>query len=297
MAGVLAALVGAPMAAHGHFQEPPRAEITAGPQGQVAETTATFEFRATGFAPLSSFECRVDAVAWEPCRSPFTVGELDSGPHVFEVRLVGEWVDSSPDRRDWTVATRTEVLPCGGDACAAPMPEPEPAASPPPPRSHRRRDADGCAYGANEPGEVSRHRIRQAVRCLVNLERTDRGLRPLRRNRRLEAAARRHARDMVVRAYFSHASPAGRRVTDRVRASGYLRGARHWSVGEVLAWLVRPRPTPAEVVEAWMRSRPHREVLLRRSFREIGVDFARGNPRVERDSGATFAAALGHRAR
>ena len=36
-------------------------------------------------------------------------------------------------------------------------------------------------------------------------------------------------------------------------------------------------------------------VILRSNFRELGVAFAHGNPRVERASGATFAAALGRR--
>ena len=270
----------------------PRAVITSGPSGEVPETAASFEFEATGLAPFPSFACRVDAAPWVECAPPFAVKDLGGGRHVFEVRLMGRFSDPTPDRREWTVARRTEVLP----PSASPLPDqPAVPVAPPPPRDDRRRDARGCAFAANEPGEVSGVRIRRAVRCLVNAERAARGLAPLRLHRRLETAATRHARDMVARAYFDHASPDGQRISERVRAAGYLRGAHSWTVGEVLAWLVRPRPTPVAVVEAWMKSRPHRAVLLRRSFREIGVAFRRGNPKVERGSGATFAAALGRR--
>jgi uncharacterized protein YkwD len=102
---------------------------------------------------------------------------------------------------------------------------------------------------------------------------------------------------MVSRRYFAHESPGGTSVGTRVRKAGYLRGTRYWTVGEVLAWLVRPRPTPRAVVDAWMESPPHRAVLLHPPFREIGISFARGNPRVQRGAGATFAAALGRRTR
>lgn len=276
---------------------PPRAVITAGPEGEVPETSATFEFESDGFSPFGRFECRLDGAAWATCSSPHEITGLGGGPHAFEVRLQGALTDPEPARREWIVAQRTEVLPCGGKPCASPLPDP-PAVPPPPPpaRPDRRRDARGCAYGGNEPGEASAVRLRRAVRCLVDIERARRELPTLKRDRRLERAAGRHARDMVARGYFAHASPGGAQVTQRVRAAGYLRGTRYWSVGEVLAWLIRPRPTPVAIVDAWMDSKPHRKVLLHPAFREIGAAFARGNPRGDRGAGATFAAVLGRRA-
>ena len=266
------------------------AEITGGPSGEVAETTATFTFEASGPAPFTSFQCRVDAAAWEACTSPHQLKDLGGGPHSFEVRLQGRLADPKPARREWTVKQQTEVTP-------RPLPDPPkpPVELPPRQEPSKRRDAGGCAYGANEVGEVSAARIRRAVRCLINAERAKHERRAVSRNRALERAAGGHARDMVRRRYFSHRSPSGTRVGDRVRATGYLRGARYWTVGEVLAWLVRPRPTPAAVVEAWMRSAPHKAVLLHPAFRQVGVTYARGNPRVARDAGATFAAVFGRR--
>ena len=277
------------MAVVAAFQLQPHAVITGGPTGEVADTTATFTFEASGPAPLTSFQCRVDAGAWDACTSPHELKDLGGGPHSFEVRLQGQIADPKADRRDWTVKQQTEVTP-------PPLPDPpKPPVPLPPRRDDKRRDARGCAYGANEVGEVSAVRIRRAVRCLVNVERTQRALRPVALNRSLERAAGRHARDMVRRRYFSHESPGGARVVNRVRSAGYLRGARYWTVGEVLAWLVRPRPTPAAVVDAWMRSKPHKEVLLHPSFRQVGAAYANGNPRVQRDAGATFAAVFGRR--
>ena len=279
------------MAVVAALQLQPHAVITSGPTGEVSETTATFEFEASGPAPLTEFQCRLDAGAWTDCASPHEIKGLGGGPHSFEVRLQGGVADPKADRRDWTVKQQTEVVP-------PPLPEPPkpPPPLPPRPEPDKRRDAGGCAYGANEVGEVSATRIRRAVRCLINAERTKRSLTPVAYNAALERAAGRHARDMVRRRYFAHQSPGGARVTERVRSTGYLRGARYWTVGEVLAWLVRPRPTPAAIVDAWMKSKPHEAVLLHPSFRQVGAAYANGNPRARRGGdGATFAAVFGRR--
>ena len=60
-----------------------------------------------------------------------------------------------------------------------------------------------------------------ATHCLVNAERTSRGLRALRRDAQLAQAARRHSADMVRRDFFAHVSPSGETLKDRVRAAGY----------------------------------------------------------------------------
>lgn len=117
------------------FQLQPRAEITDGPQGEVTATTATFTFQASGPAPLTSFECRLDAGAWAECASPHEIQGLGGGPHVFEVRLQGPLADPTPDRREWVVKQRSEVVPCGGKPCPSPLPAPpvSPPPTPPPP--------------------------------------------------------------------------------------------------------------------------------------------------------------------
>ena len=132
----------------------------------------------------------------------------------------------------------------------------------------------------------------EAVICAINAQRRAAELAPVSVNPKLALAARRHARDMVRRQYFSHTTLGGRSMVDRLTAAGYLtRGIGRWAVGEVLAWGSGPLGTPASAVDAWMHSPPHRRVLLYPAYREIGVGIEPGTPFAK--PGATFAAELG----
>lgn len=112
---------------------------------------------------------------------------------------------------------------------------------------------------------------RQVVR-LVNAYRQARGLHPLRVSRALCRAAQRHSIHMQRHRYFGHVSPSGVSVAGRAVSCGYGRSGRAvWRVGEVIAWGSGRRGTPAAVVRGWLRSTPHRAVLLSRSWRHIGV--------------------------
>jgi uncharacterized protein YkwD len=128
-----------------------------------------------------------------------------------------------------------------------------------------------------------------AVVCEVNRVRDARGLDALRSDRKLERAGEAHARDMVRRGYFSHVTPEGETVSDRLRSAGYLQARAPWRVGETLAWGRRRLSTPAATVDAWMESPSHRRVLLSARYREIGV--AGGVPAG--GGGTTFAAEFG----
>ena len=116
-----------------------------------------------------------------------------------------------------------------------------------------------------------------AVVCEINHVRAGRGLDALTEDRRLRRAAVAYARDMVSRRYFSHVTPEGRRLSDRLRATGYITGRAAWRVGETLAWGRGQLSTPSATVTAWMRSPAHRRILLG-PFLEIGVGVARGVP-------------------
>ena len=131
---------------------------------------------------------------------------------------------------------------------------------------------------------------RVAVVCEINRVRDDRGLDLLEHDRRLRRAAVLQARDMVARAYFAHVTPDGRRLADRLRATGYISGRVAWHVGETLAWGTGEFSTPASAVAGWMRSPSHRRVLLG-PFLEIGVGVADGVPFG--GDGATYAADFG----
>jgi len=69
--------------------------------------------------------------------------------------------------------------------------------------------------------------MRHAVVCLINRERTQRGLAPLAAQRNLTAAAKRHARYLVKKRKYHHGN-----VTKRLVKFGYARGMRKWRVGE-----------------------------------------------------------------
>jgi uncharacterized protein YkwD len=130
-----------------------------------------------------------------------------------------------------------------------------------------------------------------ALVCEVNRVREGRGLDALRPDRRLARAGAEQARDMVRRGYFSHVTPEGETLSDRLRDAGYISGRVRWRVGETLSWGQGPRSTPAVTVEAWLASPPHRRVLLGARYREIGVGLASGVPAG--GAGSTFAAEFG----
>jgi uncharacterized protein YkwD len=152
-----------------------------------------------------------------------------------------------------------------------------------------------CASASAKPGQVSKTAMAGATLCLVNAQRTQRGLRPLKANRRLARAAAGHAGDMVRRDYFSHDSLSGASFVDRIRRTGYLSGRGAWIVGENLAWGSGDRSSPAAIVRAWMNSPGHRANILQRRFREIGLGLVAGAPEHVPGPAATYATDFGAR--
>ena len=151
----------------------------------------------------------------------------------------------------------------------------------------------GCGFARLAATSAPETNVRTALRCLVNTTRAEHGLRTLRPNARLRAAADRHSADMVARGYFAHVTPEGRSVVDRVRDTGYLDRSQDWALGEDIGWGTSTLSTPASIFEAWMNSPPHRRVILDRDFREIGVGLAPGVPVAGEGDGATFVIDLG----
>ena len=148
-----------------------------------------------------------------------------------------------------------------------------------------------CRGGELAPASAPRA-AQAAVVCEINRERRARGLRPVGVHPRLTGMARRYARAMVRIGFFSHTSPGGATLLDRVRAAGY--GGRWIAAGEALAWAQGRLATPHAIVRAWMDSPPHRAVLLGRAYRDVGIGVALGSPdgRARRTS-ATYAADFG----
>jgi uncharacterized protein YkwD len=155
--------------------------------------------------------------------------------------------------------------------------------------------AAACASANAKLAHTSRASVSRAMLCLINAERRGHGLRALRLDPRLSKAARDHSRDMVRRRYFAHTSPDGLSPADRVRGTGYLRAARAWTVGENIAWAWHGRETAASVMRGWMGSPPHREEILRPSFRDVGIGVVAGVPHPVPRGGGTYTADFGVR--
>ncbi len=152
-----------------------------------------------------------------------------------------------------------------------------------------------CQGATDLPAQVSASDSKAATLCLVNRERTRRGIPSLGANRALATAARGHANDMVVRQYFSHMSQAGEDFFDRIKDAGYGGSSRIMLAGENLAWGSGELATPEAIVAAWMASPGHRTNILRRGFREIGIAVVDGTPVAGGMVGATYATSFGHR--
>jgi uncharacterized protein YkwD len=153
--------------------------------------------------------------------------------------------------------------------------------------------AGTCDGSRASVSTASKRVLVRATLCLLNAERTRRHLRALRLNPELSAAARGHSRAMVAKHFFSHTSPDGTTFVDRIRRSGYLDGARAWSVGENIAYGSGRLSTPRAIAAAWMRSPGHRANILSSSYRSIGIGIASGTPGG--DSGGTYTTDFGRR--
>jgi uncharacterized protein YkwD len=133
--------------------------------------------------------------------------------------------------------------------------------------------------GVFSPGAVQSAVGSQSTRSVASLEggvlaelntvRAAHGLRPLRLNAELSAAARQHTSEMLTDGYFEHESFDGSAFWKRIKRF-YGPGAGSWSVGENLLWSSNTLAAK-RAVELWMASPGHRENILNRSWREIGI--------------------------
>ncbi len=161
----------------------------------------------------------------------------------------------------------------------APAPAPTPAPTPKP--------AESCPGRDLVPTRANIATVRNATLCLLNEERTSRGLRKLKRAAPLQAVAGAYAKRMVRERFFEHTSPDGGTFLSRIKRTSYLRGGlKRWSVGENLAWGTDEQATPEGIVQSWMDSPPHKRNIVDGRFRELGLGVALGAPKAGVGSGA-----------
>lgn len=128
------------------------------------------------------------------------------------------------------------------------------------------------------------------IRCLIDRERTSRGLGALQPNRYLQHLAVSQAQEMVIGEYFGDDSLAGQTPWERVTSSHYASGARSLALGQNIGWGTGVLATPSAMMSAWMRSPEHRRITLTAGYRDIGVGVAPSPPRGEEVEieGATY---------
>jgi uncharacterized protein YkwD len=112
--------------------------------------------------------------------------------------------------------------------------------------------------------------LESSVVVRMNIVRRSHGLRPLRLSSRLHAAAVFHSKDMGRRGYFEHDSLSGAPFWRRIERFYPSRGFRSWTVGENLLW-GSDTYDAAFAVREWMNSPSHRQNMLSRSWREVGI--------------------------
>jgi uncharacterized protein YkwD len=106
----------------------------------------------------------------------------------------------------------------------------------------------------------------------INRIRLAHDLRPLRVAPSLRTAARGHSQAMLAHGYFGHDSVDGTAFSVRIKRHYTDRGWAKWSVGEALLARSGGRTLQAAmVVDAWMDSPSHREIVLSATWRDVGI--------------------------
>jgi uncharacterized YkwD family protein/spore coat assembly protein SafA len=126
----------------------------------------------------------------------------------------------------------------------------------------------------NIPEKSAYTGFEEEVARLVNVERANRGLKPLTLNWQLSRVARTKSQDMINKNYFSHTSPTYGSPFDMMKSFGI----KYSSAGENIA---KGQRTPQAVMTGWMNSPGHKANILNTSYTEIGVG-------VAKDSSGTY---------
>jgi uncharacterized protein YkwD len=117
----------------------------------------------------------------------------------------------------------------------------------------------GCANRNASSSSAPLPEMREAVVCLVNQQRTERGLPPLSVSSKLNLVAQHWTNAMISRHQFSHA-----RFIARINAAHY-----DWRVAEEN--IATGYLTPSQTVAAWMASPDHCRNILDPAIRNVGT--------------------------
>ncbi|MFE1175347.1 CAP domain-containing protein [Streptomyces sp. NPDC058773] len=121
---------------------------------------------------------------------------------------------------------------------------------------------------ATESGNTKVDRYEAEINRLVNKARVEHGCEPLRRDPRLDRAARLHSQDSARHSHYSHTSTDGKDPKERMEAQGYNDA----SAENIDAWPT----TPQGAFDAWMHSPGHRANILGCRSKATGIGVAMG---------------------
>lgn len=122
--------------------------------------------------------------------------------------------------------------------------------------------------GYKQPEYSVDYQDEQQLLRLVNEERAKIGVAPLTREETRTDVGRAHSKDMFERGYFSHYSPEGKDVGDRLEEAGVTYGI----AGENLALA----PSIQSAHEGLMNSPGHRRNILDPAFKRVGIGVVDG---------------------
>lgn len=129
--------------------------------------------------------------------------------------------------------------------------------------------AFASASGGGAGGVADAAAAARAVGDLVNQHRAQAGCPPLVWDEAATRAAIAHSTDMARRNYFSHTTPDGHTMADRLRAQGisYRRAAENIAMGQ---------QTAQQAVSSWMESQGHRQNIENCALTRQGVGVVAG---------------------
>jgi uncharacterized protein YkwD len=232
---------------------------------------ASVVLAAAGLAGCGSATTPTPPVAPGAHVAPMSIGVTDG-------HLGGAITDSSTDR-ERELAKARRIDPRVLDAA--------------PDLNEGMAGTDDCPNADMQPDASNVSAISDATFCLLNAERTQRGMNSLKPDRELQHAALLHGGDMVDHQYFAHEGRDGSKPAERIREFGYLSSGGAWAIGENLAWGTGNLATPRSIMAAWMNSPGHRANILKRDYRQIGFGVIAGNPSAKDGSGATYVTEFG----
>ena len=157
------------------------------------------------------------------------------------------------------------------------------------------RRGQPCPGGDTAPDQLTTKSARTTILCLLNAERSSRGLPPLRANKRLHKASQKHNKLMDGTGCFLHLCPKEKPLPKRVKKTGYYAGASSVAVAENIAWGGESLGSPASIVDAWMHSSGHRANILSPDLSEVGVGFHLGSPDDGAEVAGIYTTDFGHR--